>query len=171
MSKGAKDRPVTYAGAYDATRTYLPRELVTDAGLVYMALAMSTGATPATSPTAWLHLGGGGDGVYLDTVIKQGPAGVATNVFPAGTRVPQACTTSGFFARCNPSHMPSGSACTVVVKRAGSTIATVSIAAGASSGSVGTAVALALGDVLTYDITSVGSTTPAWDVAVGIEGA
>lgn len=115
--------------------------------------------------------GAGATGVYLDTVIKQGPAGVATNVFPAGTRVPQACTTTGFYARCNPSHMPSGSSCTVVVKRSGSTIATVSIASGASSGSVGTAVALSAGDVLTYDITSVGSTTPAWDVAVGIAGA
>lgn len=108
--------------------------------------------------------------LYLDTVIKQGPAGIAANVFPAGTRVPFACTTSGFFIRCNPAHPPTGSPCTVAVKRAGATIATVSIAAGGSSGSVGTAVALAAGDTLTYDITAAGAGTPAWDVAVGIAG-
>lgn len=175
-ARGASDRPLTYQGVYDSSRTYHPRMVVVDStGLVYMAIARSTGSTPASSPLSWLLFGGGGAGavgVYLDTVIKQGAAGVATNVFPAGTRVPQACTTSGFFARCNPSHMPSGSSCTIVVKKAGSTIiATVSIAAGASSGSVSTAVALALGDILTYDITSVGSTTPAWDVAIGIAGS
>jgi hypothetical protein len=110
-----------------------------------------------------------GNGVYLDTVIKQGPAGVATNVFPAGTRVPASCTTTVFYARCNPSHLPSGSSCTVLVKRSGTTIATISISAGASTGSVSTAAALSAGDLLTYDFTAVGSTTPAWDVAVGIE--
>lgn len=107
-------------------------------------------------------------GVALDTVIKQGPAGVATNVFPAGSRLPVGCTSSGWFLRCNPAHTPTGSACTVAVKRAGLTIATVSIAAGASSGTVATAVTFAAGDLLTYDFTAVGSTTPAWDVALMI---
>lgn len=172
MGHGAGDRPLTYSGAWDTTLTYLPREVVTDGGQVYLATATSTGAAPATNPSSWLHLGGGSGGsIYLDTVIKQGPAGVATDVFPAGTRVPFACTTTAFYARCNPSHTPSGSACTVLVKAGGSTIATISIAAGASTGSVSTAVALSAGDRLTYDITSVGSTTPAWDVAVGIEAA
>jgi hypothetical protein len=58
----------------------------------------------------------------------------------------------------------------VVVKRAGSTLATVSISAGATTGTVATSVALSTGDLLTYDITSAGSTTPAWDVACQIIG-
>lgn len=109
-------------------------------------------------------------GIALDTVIKQGPAGIASNVFPSGTRIPMDCSTSGWYLRCNPSHMPSGSPCTIAVKRSGTTIATVSIAAGSSSGSATTIVALLTGDILTYDITSVGSTTPAWDVALMLVG-
>lgn len=112
----------------------------------------------------------GGD-VVFDTLIKQGPCGIANNVFPAGTRVPVGCTTSGFFLRCNPANVPTGSACTVRVKKGAATIATVSIAAGSSQGTVATVVALAVGDILTYDITSAGVTTPAYDVACQIVAA
>lgn len=128
----------------------------------------SRAATPLPRPLPNRQATNVAGGVILDTLIKQGPAGVATNVFPAGTRVPANCSTSGFFLRCNPSHVPTGSDCTVDVKRAGSTVATVSIAAGSSSGSASTIVALAAGDLLTYDITSVGSTAPAYDIALMI---
>lgn len=133
--------------------------------------AQASPARPRIQATVLPAPAGGGAGVALDTLIKQGPAGVASNVFPAGTRVPAGFTSSGWFLRCNPSHTPSGSACTVAVKRSGSTVATVSISAGASSGTVATVVTFAAGDVLTYDITSAGSTTPAWDVLLQIVGA
>jgi hypothetical protein len=109
-----------------------------------------------------------GAGVVLDALLKQGPVGIATDVFPSGIRVPANFTTARWDLRCNTAHVPTGSACTVAVKRVGVTIATVSIAAGASTGTVSTAVALVLGDILHADVTAAGSTTPAYDLALQV---
>jgi len=102
----------------------------------------------------------------LDVVIKLGPAGVATNVFPSGSLIPFDCRSSEWTLRCNVNHLPTGSPLTVNVKRAGSTIVTISVPPTGSINSVFTAVDLLKGDLLTYDITSVGNVSPAWDVAV-----
>lgn len=56
--RGAGDPPVTYQGAYDATRTYLPRQLVTNVGVPYMSLSKQTGVAPPGA--TWLTLGAGG---------------------------------------------------------------------------------------------------------------
>lgn len=58
LGRGAGDRPLTYAGEYDPDRTYLPREVATASGLVYMAIAKSVGHPPPDA-TYWLPLGGG----------------------------------------------------------------------------------------------------------------
>lgn len=59
MSRGAPKAPVTYAGTWDSTRTYLPLQIVTEDGAAYMSIAVSTGVTPSSDPTAWLPFGGG----------------------------------------------------------------------------------------------------------------
>lgn len=59
MSRGAPKAPLTYSGAWDSTRTYMPREVATEDGAPYMAIAVSTGVTPSSDPTAWLPFGSG----------------------------------------------------------------------------------------------------------------
>lgn len=56
--RGASDPPITYQGPYDAARTYLPRQIVTLAGVGYLSLSKQTGVSPP-DPVHWLSLGGG----------------------------------------------------------------------------------------------------------------
>lgn len=58
MSKGAGEAPVVWAGEYDPTLTYLPRQLVSVSGTPYMSLAKQTGVDPPGA--SWLAFGGGG---------------------------------------------------------------------------------------------------------------
>jgi hypothetical protein len=69
-SRGAGDRPLTYAGVYDADRTYLPREVATVDGAPYMSLAKQSGVDPPGG--SWLLLGGGGPVLYVST-LADGP--------------------------------------------------------------------------------------------------
>lgn len=104
----------------------------------------------------------------LDAIVKTGAAAVASNLIVPGVRVPAATVLRAVYVVVGTA--PTGSALTVVVKRLGVTLATVSVAATATSGSVsGLTTALAKGDMLTYDITAVGSTVAGSDVYVSAE--
>lgn len=70
--RGAGDRPLTYAGAYDATRTYIPREVVTSAGSVFMAIALTSGHAPPDA-TYWLPMGSSGAVLYESTAAAGPP--------------------------------------------------------------------------------------------------
>jgi hypothetical protein len=106
--------------------------------------------------------------IYLEAIVKAGAAAVASNLMPPGFRVPTATTLRAVYV--NVGTGPTGSGLTVVVKRSGTTLATVTVAAGATSGSdTGLSTALAKGDLLTTDITAVGSTVAGSDVLVTIE--
>lgn len=107
-------------------------------------------------------------GVYLEALVKQGTAAVATNTMPPGLRVPIDCTLANAYIWVGTA--PTGSALTVLVRRAGSTIATLTVAAGSTTGSAtGLSVALTKGDLITFDVSAVGSTVAGADVAVELE--
>lgn len=55
--RGGGDLPLTYQGTYDATRTYLPRQVVKVGDHPYMALSKILGFAPP-DPAHWLDLGG-----------------------------------------------------------------------------------------------------------------
>lgn len=106
--------------------------------------------------------------LYLEGIVKAGPAGVAANLMPPGFRVPADTTLRNVYV--NVGTAPTGSAMTVLVKRAGLTVATVNVAAGATTGSaLGLSLPLASGDLLTTDISAVGSAVPGSDVLVTVE--
>lgn len=106
----------------------------------------------------------------IEALIVSGAASVDTDVLPPGQRIPYATTLNSVYARCGTA--PTGSALTVAVKRNGTQITTVSIAAGATSGSTtGLAIALAAGDVISYGITAIGSSTAGADIAVQLVGS
>jgi hypothetical protein len=106
--------------------------------------------------------------IYLEAIVKAGAAAVASNLMPPGFRVPAATTLRAVYV--NVGTAPTGSALTVLLKRSGTTVATVNVAASATSGSsTGLSVALAKGDLLTTDISAVGSTVAGSDVLVTVE--
>jgi hypothetical protein len=134
-----------------------------------VSLVGGGGASPGSVPTydgsraVW-----GAGPIYLEAIVKAGTAAVASNLMPPGFRVPAATTLRAVYV--NVGTAPTGSGLTVVVKRSGTTLATVTVAAGATSGSdTGLSTALAKGDLLTADITAVGSTVAGSDVLVTIE--
>lgn len=115
--------------------------------------------TLAWSPTS---------GIYQQAVVKPGAAAVAANVMPPGLRIPINCVLTAAYIDVGTA--PTGSALTVLVKRSGTTVATVTVAAGTTSGSsTGLSFALLKGELLTFDITTVGSTVAGSDVLAGVE--
>jgi hypothetical protein len=108
--------------------------------------------------------------IYLEAIVKSGAASVAANLMPPGFRVPAACTLNAVYV--NVGTAPTGSALTVLIKRSGTTLATVTVSAGATSGSsTGLTTSLASGDLLTTDISAIGSAIPGSDVLVTISAA
>lgn len=172
MSGGVGNRvaPFTYEGAWDVDGTYLPRNVVKHGAGLWLAIAKTTGIEPGAdlTDTSWEPLGGGSP-IYLEGVIAPGDATVTADVFRPGFRIPadsilRAVTITAADA-------PVGSALVVEVKRrsTGSTLTTVTVAAGSTTATVdGLAVALVEGDLLRFDVTSVGSTTAAKDVLASI---
>lgn len=123
------------------------------------------GATLTWSGTRWVP---GAGPIYLEAIVKAGAAAVASNLMPPGFRVPADTTLRAVYV--NVGTAPTGSALTVLVKRSGTTVATVNVAASATSGSsTGLSLALAKGDLLTTDISAVGSTVAGSDVLVTVE--
>lgn len=105
----------------------------------------------------------------LEAIAVTGEAAVATNVLPPGARVGHACTLTAIYARCGTA--PTGAALTLRVNRNGTSITTVTIADGQTSGSTtGLSQALAAGDILTIDVVNIGSSTPGADVALQLIG-
>lgn len=112
----------------------------------------------------------GGDGGWAPELILTGYARVTTNAAPPGLRVPFDCTLSAAYLRVGTA--PTGASLTLLVRRSGSTLATLTITAGGTStSSTGLSVALAAGDIVTFDVTSIGSTVAGADLAVALVAA
>lgn len=138
-------------------------------GRLDLRLLSGAGAAPGAvltwSGARWVP---GAGPIYLEAIVKAGAAAVASNLMPPGFRVPAATTLRAVYV--NVGTAPTGSALTVLVKRSGTTVATVNVAASATSGSsTGLSLALAKGDLLTTDISAVGSTVTGSDVLVTVE--
>lgn len=108
----------------------------------------------------------------MSAIIKSGTATVANNVMPPGIRIGYATTLNAIYVRVGTA--PTTSALTVRVNQTGSTTNSwsVSVAATATSASsTSLSTALAAGDILTFDITAIGSGTAGADVAVDLVGS
>ena len=82
-----------------------------------------------------------------------------------GLRVPQAHTLTTIYGTVGTA--PTGSSLVVVVKKGATTLGTLTFAAAATTASVtGLSAALVAGDLITFDVSSVGSTLPGSDVSV-----
>jgi hypothetical protein len=119
--------------------------------------------------------GGGGTGELTYTIqdIRTGNLAVAASAFPPGLRVPENGNAIAFVARLGT--VPTGSDVTIKAERWNdggyqNDIATLTIPAGTTLASVsGLAVAVAKGDIVHFNITQVGSTTPGADLNVSLD--
>jgi hypothetical protein len=106
-----------------------------------------------------------GGGSLLFTV--PGTIGIRSNAAPL-IQAPDALTFSTAVALVK--QAPAGAAINVIVRDAGNAIGTVTIAAGATSGSVTlSSGSVSAGDLLTIDITTVGTTFPGSDLTVQLQ--
>ena len=94
-------------------------------------------------------------------LIITGFARVANNVAPPGLRVPRACTLRTAILRVGTA--PTGADLIMLVRRAGVTLATLTVPAAT--------VALAAGDVITFDTTQIGSAVAGADLAPALVAA
>lgn len=130
-----------------------------NAGRLISAARRTAGgpSTPSAAPT--------GVGGWTPELLIAGYARVGTNIAPPGLRVATACTLQSAYLRAGTA--PTGSSLILLVERSGSTLATLTLAAGSSSTSAtGLSVALAAGDIVTFDVTQIGSTVAGADLAV-----
>lgn len=106
---------------------------------------------------------------YQDVLVKAGAVTVAAFI-PQGVRVPVYTLLRSVTAHVGTA--PVGAAMIIQVKRASTVLATVTIADGATSGSVAataTATILAAGDLLTFNVTQVGSGTAGSDLSISLD--
>lgn len=105
----------------------------------------------------------------VEAIIKSGTAAVANNVLPPGLRIPERLLVSEAYVRLGTA--PTGANFIVEFNKNGTLFATVTVPAGvASAAATGLSEQFVSGDVLTWDITQVGSTTAGADVAAAIFG-
>lgn len=108
--------------------------------------------------------------LHTDVFIMPFDAYIGSNVLPPGLRVSDDVTLTDILARCGTA--PTGSGLTVVVRANGTSVGSVTIAAGATTGSTtGLTADLSTGDILTFDITAIGSTLPGADIALTLLGS
>lgn len=109
------------------------------------------------------------DPTQIEAIIRSGAATVAANVLPPGLRADRPFTAEAAHVRLGTA--PVGADLIVAFNRNGTAFATVTVAAGGTTGTTsGLAEAFAEGDVLTWDITQVGATTAGSDVAAALAG-
>lgn len=105
----------------------------------------------------------------LEAIIWSGIAAVGTNVLPPGLRVARAFTCAAMHFRVGTA--PTGASLIVNVLRNSVTVQTLTIPAGAFFVDVtGLGIAFAAGDIISFDVTQVGSTEPGRDLAVQLVG-
>lgn len=106
-------------------------------------------------------------GTVFDAEVRQPGVLAVGQVAIPGTYVPRATTLREVHLAVGTA--PAGSALTVEVRNGATVLATVSIAAAATTGSVtGLTAAIAAGTRVTYHVTAVGSTTAGSDLAVAL---
>jgi hypothetical protein len=138
--------------------TLVPSE---DSGITFCVDAGPAGPTPTG--------GGGGNDNDPDLIIVSGNVSVASNVYPTGYTMGAGGTLTEL--RSYLETAPVGAAVTVVWKVNGSAIGTVTIPAGQTSGLLDLSLASNASDVLTWDVTSIGSTTAGANLHASWSGA
>lgn len=106
---------------------------------------------------------------YYYSLVQAGAATVKTNTIPPGVRIARACTLTEVHVVVGTA--PTGAALIVQLRINGTIYAAgqASVAAAATTANVtGLTQALSAGDLVTFDITQIGSTVAGSDVAVGL---
>jgi hypothetical protein len=178
-----------------AIATRAPSEGIAQSAVAGLVAALAAKATPAQIDAAIAALSGtfvqtpDGDPVTAGTIVtqdiddyatagwvavtvilKSGTAQVESNLVPPGMRVAVPTTITELHARAGTA--PTGGALIVRVKGDGVTLASVTIADGATSGSLlAQSIAVAAGVILTFDITNIGATIAGADVALDLIAA
>jgi hypothetical protein len=153
-----------FRGAHSMVTAYVVNDVVLYLDKLWRCILAHTGSLPSAL-VKWVVLIGPPP-FALKALIRSGRATVSTNVLPPGVMVDNPFTLDEVVVRVGTA--PVGSSLTVVVKKNGSTVATVSVLTTATTGTSGTGlgVAFAKDDIITWDITAIGSTTPGSDVIV-----
>lgn len=100
-------------------------------------------------------------------VLIPGTAAVSTNAVPPGIRMASAAIIDTLVLRAGT--VPTGAGLTVLVRNNGTAVQGISLAAGAGTSTLaGLGASVAAGDVLTFDITGVGSTVAGADLALDL---
>lgn len=107
--------------------------------------------------------------IHMELLVRAGAAIVANNTRPPGWRIPVAFVADNFYVRVGTA--PVGSVLTVRLNKNGVAWITISVAAATTSASaLNQNLAVAAGDIITADITAIGSGTAGSDVVVDIVG-
>lgn len=122
-------------------------------------------ASPPRTPRSAPDTTVGATNAWTPELIIAGYARVATNIAPPGLRVPAVCNLTAAYLRAGTA--PTGASLIFAVKKGATTLATLTVSAsGTSASATALGVALAFGDVITFDITQVGSTIAGGDLAI-----
>ena len=110
--------------------------------------------------------------IYLEAIIQAGSAVVANNVMKPGIRVPTDCTLNAVYL--NAGTAPTGADLTVVLVKSsdGTTAATCAVTDGTKFGAAeGLLVPLLKHELLTVNVTTIGSTVRGADILVSLEAS
>lgn len=131
----------------------------------------SRSASPLPSPLRNTGLASpGGHGGWTPEVIVSGYARVAADISPPGLRVPFNCRISAIYLRAGIA--PTGADLVWDVNVNGTPVETLTITAtGTATSSTGLLIDLVEGDIVTFDITQIGSTVAGADLAVQLIAA
>lgn len=104
----------------------------------------------------------------LQVRIVDGDAFVANNIWQPGFAIPYATTLTTLSARVGTA--PVGADLIITVDVNGTLVGTITVADGATSGSTTISQDVVAGDITTFNVTSIGSSTPGADIVVTLVG-
>lgn len=129
-----------------------------------------TGPQGGAGPTGPAGPAGPAGPYATNAIIRTGAATVSNNVLAPGLRIMVATTISQIVLRAGTA--PTGASLVVAILKNGSAWKTMTLSAGSTSQSdAGLSLALVAGDVLTFNITQIGSTVAGSDLAIDMLGS
>lgn len=150
---------ITGAKAFSIAPT-VPSNSFPESAVTNLTTDLAAKATPAQAQAS----------LSMSAIIVSGAATVTSNILPPGLRIGYASTLGNIYVRMGSA--PTGSGLTVVVNRNSSPIATLTVPATSyTASSTGLSIALNANDIITFDITAIGSVFAGSDVAVDLIGS